>query len=543
MTIIDALTSPPSPPRRRQAGPERSSGADFADVFAKQRGRDEITEQNGPVLDRAADRRDHAEASGGGAETSLDGAEASGGGAQTDGTDDAPTADTEPRTSSQTDSIDDASVSADPNDAAKTDATADGLDVAPEALLHAASDVVAAGTSGGIDVEASVVTASGPDIDASPATGATATGATAPAASLVTASPTTDEPALSPDGTAATGHVPAETAAPEALASDSSIAVASTANAESAVDAADTTPTGTATVSTSPVASQTAADQTSAVASPEQSDTAAASGVQPSQRPMSPESAAISTPAATTTAPATALTATDQTAVDEAATGIPQSEANATRQRPVASSPAASAVAAEAAPSEATALTGVLGDALVAETAPNKPGATSSGIPVVAPPAGETSSTNGIEPTTERPAASAAASSDPTRTTGSGARLAEHVAMRDLVERIDRHRLASSGRLELEIVSERFGAIRVEALDSGDGVQLSLRGDGAAGHDLSDLAEELRQEFDRDGDRPTNVRIDGDGEPRNDAARREWDRSTSPERFATAGTGGLDLRL
>lgn len=121
------------------------------------------------------------------------------------------------------------------------------------------------------------------------------------------------------------------------------------------------------------------------------------------------------------------------------------------------------------------------------------------GRPAVAPPA--TSGTEGAVDvvSTEQLAADPAAPA-PTRHVDAGARLVEHMAAREVFDRIERHRSSLDGSIEMDIVTERFGGLRIEAIEGRDGVHLSLRGDGGADERaLADLADELRQEFERNG--------------------------------------------
>lgn len=121
------------------------------------------------------------------------------------------------------------------------------------------------------------------------------------------------------------------------------------------------------------------------------------------------------------------------------------------------------------------------------------------GRPAVAPPA--TSGTEGAVDvvSTEQLAADPAVPA-PTRHVDAGARLVEHMAAREVFDRIERHRNSLDGSIEMDIVTERFGGLRIEAIEGRDGVHLSLRGDGGADERaLADLADELRQEFERNG--------------------------------------------
>ncbi|MEM1335204.1 MAG: hypothetical protein AAGG08_17275, partial [Actinomycetota bacterium] len=134
------------------------------------------------------------------------------------------------------------------------------------------------------------------------------------------------------------------------------------------------------------------------------------------------------------------------------------------------------------------------------------------------------------------------------------ARAAEQVAMRELFEQIERQRIASDGTLELEILTERFGALRIEAVDGGDGVELSLRGDGATQDDLADLARQLREQLQRHGTELGDLDLRGDRDRAGGSVGADPSRAattTDADADADAGDGaalsvggsGLDLRL
>lgn len=139
------------------------------------------------------------------------------------------------------------------------------------------------------------------------------------------------------------------------------------------------------------------------------------------------------------------------------------------------------------------------------------------------------------------------------------ARLAEQIATRVLIDRIDRHRLLRDGTLEIDVATERFGVLRVEAMDGKDGLQLSLRGDDATPHDLADLADDLRRAFREDGVDLTDVDVrQGFGRSARERQSAETDATTAPNGTAALSAGdthdpsptsdraarsGVDLRL
>lgn len=139
------------------------------------------------------------------------------------------------------------------------------------------------------------------------------------------------------------------------------------------------------------------------------------------------------------------------------------------------------------------------------------------------------------------------------------ARLAEQIATRELIDRIDRHRLLRDGTLEIDVATERFGVLRVEAMDGKDGLQLSLRGDDATPHDLADLADDLRRAFREDGVDLTDVDVrQGFGRSARERQSAETDATTAPNGTAALSAGdthdpsptsdraarsGVDLRL
>lgn len=133
-------------------------------------------------------------------------------------------------------------------------------------------------------------------------------------------------------------------------------------------------------------------------------------------------------------------------------------------------------------------------------------------------------------------------------------RLTEHVAMRAMFDRIERHRSSIDGSIELEILTERFGSIRIEAVEGRDGVHLSLRGGNGDERALADLADELRQEFERNGtdlagvdvgdgkrDRSRAEPIEGSGDPLAGVGDAAVD--DSPLHRLGGAVGRLDLRL
>ncbi|MEM8745822.1 MAG: hypothetical protein AAGF91_03900 [Actinomycetota bacterium] len=88
----------------------------------------------------------------------------------------------------------------------------------------------------------------------------------------------------------------------------------------------------------------------------------------------------------------------------------------------------------------------------------------------------------------------------PARAAEMASRIIDQLARREAYENAERTRSLSGDRLELEIATERFGVVRVEASEGSDGLHLSLRSDGRAdARSLIDLAAQLRDQFDRDG--------------------------------------------
>ncbi len=123
-------------------------------------------------------------------------------------------------------------------------------------------------------------------------------------------------------------------------------------------------------------------------------------------------------------------------------------------------------------------------------------------------------------------------------------RAAEQLAWRELFDRIERQRSSLDGGLELEIVTERFGTIRVEAAEARDGIHLSLRGDGAGHRELAELAAELRQQFGRGGGAFADVDVDdGSGSTTAESSSAADERAVDdPSDAAIDGsTGSLDV--
>ncbi len=142
------------------------------------------------------------------------------------------------------------------------------------------------------------------------------------------------------------------------------------------------------------------------------------------------------------------------------------------------------------------------------------------------------------------------------RGTDHAGRAAEQLAWRELFDRIERQRSSIDGGLELEIVTERFGTIRVEAAEARDGIHLSLRGDGAGHRELAELAAELRQQFGRGGGAFADVDVDdgsGSASTSNGSATTVDDDPTADDRTDPTNDGhagllgtdgsGLDLHL
>lgn len=180
----------------------------------------------------------------------------------------------------------------------------------------------------------------------------------------------------------------------------------------------------------------------------------------------------------------------------------------------------------------------------------------SRAAPVVAADAGATSDLAGLDASSGDPVAPEAVPTLTAAQRGAEAstRLTEHVAMREMFDRIERHRSSIDGSIELEILTERFGAIRIEAAESRDGVHLSLRGGNGDERALADLADELRQEFerngvdlagldvgDRKGGQPAAEAIEGSREGLAGVGQSDLD--DSPLRRLGGDGGRLDLRL
>lgn len=129
------------------------------------------------------------------------------------------------------------------------------------------------------------------------------------------------------------------------------------------------------------------------------------------------------------------------------------------------------------------------------------------------------------------------------------ARLSQQLATRELFQRIEQHRRSLDGSIEMELVTERFGSLRIEAIDGRDGVHLSLKSDSNDQRALAELAQELRQEFDQSDVDLAGFDVGGRGDSEGDAptGERHLDETTTESVSAhprLAGTaGGLDLRL
>lgn len=190
-------------------------------------------------------------------------------------------------------------------------------------------------------------------------------------------------------------------------------------------------------------------------------------------------------------------------------------------------------------------------DAPVADAArPGSGGDRSNGDPGGTP----TGADGSTEPSVDSMESAAPDEPGPTSTSRSTARdpiLGGSPAARELLERLDLRRASIDGSLEVEIRTERFGIVRVEAADSGDGVSLSLRGDGSNGDELHDLARELRHEFERDGRSLADVDVDdrsaGDHDSSDiEESNNEAGAGSGPD-SDTVGTalspGGVDLHL
>ncbi|MFK7918440.1 MAG: hypothetical protein AB8G14_10210 [Ilumatobacter sp.] len=288
--------------------------------------------------------------------------------------------------------------------------------------------------------------------------------------------------------------------------------------------------------------------------------------------------AATTTAATTTAATTTTADATDATVLDETADAVPPADASmddaqaqagdsttdsgndtpAGQQR--ASGTATPAGAQNATTTDADA--GVDADALqaVLADATDKVGVdpkVQAGARRVVEPAGSVSPSGdltGVDAASnEQPAPDLAPLSAP-RVAQATARLSDHVAMREMFDRIERHRNSLDGSIEMEILTERFGSIRIEAAEGRDGVHLSLRGSGDD-RALADLADELRQEFERNGVDLAGLDVgerngaQGDADSADDtAARREFDGNdddgNTTDRVArSSGAGRLDLKL
>ncbi|MEM9040062.1 MAG: hypothetical protein AAGD33_09215 [Actinomycetota bacterium] len=147
----------------------------------------------------------------------------------------------------------------------------------------------------------------------------------------------------------------------------------------------------------------------------------------------------------------------------------------------------------------------------------------------------------------------------PARVAEMASRIVDQLARREAYENAERTRSLSGDRLELEIATERFGVVRVEASEGSDGLHLSLRSDGRAdARALMDLAAQLRDQFDRDGVDLAGLDVGAERE-RTDAEEADRDPSAVDRRdrrsavtdqpdavggaLAADSSSGLDLRL
>lgn len=147
----------------------------------------------------------------------------------------------------------------------------------------------------------------------------------------------------------------------------------------------------------------------------------------------------------------------------------------------------------------------------------------------------------------------------PTRTSQLAERISDRLALRDAFDRAERARGLSSDRIELDVATERFGALRIEATDGAEGLQLSLRSDGRSDpRALAALAEELRDELARDGieladldvgQRGPGDRSDDGSASRSDTVVRPGEETggptadSGPSHTTTPAVDRLDLRL
>ncbi|MEM9745997.1 MAG: hypothetical protein AAF945_04825 [Actinomycetota bacterium] len=147
----------------------------------------------------------------------------------------------------------------------------------------------------------------------------------------------------------------------------------------------------------------------------------------------------------------------------------------------------------------------------------------------------------------------------PARAAEMASRIVDQLARREAYENAERTRSLSGDRLELEIATERFGVVRVEASEGSDGLHLSLRSDGRAdARSLIDLAAQLRDQFDRDGVDLAGLDVGADREgtdtepaDRDPSSVDRRDRRSAVTDQLDAGVGalaadsssGLDLRL
>lgn len=130
-----------------------------------------------------------------------------------------------------------------------------------------------------------------------------------------------------------------------------------------------------------------------------------------------------------------------------------------------------------------------------------------------------------------------------------GARLSQQLATRELFQRIEQHRRSLDGAIEMEIVTERFGSLRIEAIDGRDGVHLSLKSDSNDQRALAELAQELRHEFDQSDVDLAGFDVEGRGgsdahSPNGEQHLDETVIESVSSHPRLAGiAGGLDLRL
>lgn len=294
-------------------------------------------------------------------------------------------------------------------------------------------------------------------------------------------------------------------------------------------------------------AAQTSATSADAVAGGAAgSDVAPGAGVSPEQASdvTVATTEALDTGAAVTLQPNAAPAADQQASAAAAATVVRSTKPVASDATPVV------------APSVTAEDDAAAASALPAELPADLPAERPSSARLATPAAAATTPTDAAsfdaasaEPASGEPAPLSTAATTSTPAPDIGSRLSQQLATRELFQRIEQHRRSLDGAIEMEIVTERFGSLRIEAIEGRDGVHLSLKSDSNDQRALAELAQQLRHEFDQSDVDLAGFDVGGRSGSNADSAQDERDldetaiESNSTHSRLNGIAGGLDLRL